>query len=88
VLVTLVGWLSLIKGSLILFLSPAPASVFFLDTLHYERFFYEYTAITFCLGFGLVFMSFARRAHRSHSRPKLNFGATWLKTKSRVSRAA
>ncbi len=59
--VTLVGWASLIKGLLLLFLSPDQASGLFLGTLHYEQFFYEYTAITLVTGIYLTSMSVKAR---------------------------
>ena len=49
ILVTLIGWITLIKGTLFLFLPPATESSLILDTLHLERFFYLY------LGSALVF---------------------------------
>lgn len=55
VLVTLIGWLALLKGLLILFLTPEAAAGFFLGSLHYEQFFYVYGAITFLLGAYLTF---------------------------------
>lgn len=64
VLVTLTGWLSLIKGLAVLFLPPVSASVFFLDTLQYERFFYGYTSFTAVLGIILVAMSLSHRTRR------------------------
>jgi hypothetical protein len=57
VMVTLSGWLSLIKGLTLLFLTPDVASVFFLDALHYEQFFFGYTAFTLLLGVALVAMT-------------------------------
>jgi len=60
VIVTLVGWVSLLKGIVLLFLTPAAASVFFLDTLRYEALFYGYSAFTGLLGVFLVAMSFRR----------------------------
>ena len=55
VIVTLIGWLSLLKGLLLLFLWPEAASRFFLAGLHYEQFFYLYAAISFLLGIYLTY---------------------------------
>jgi len=56
VIVTLFGWVTLIKGLLFLFLSPETTSVFFLGELHYEQFFYFY--VGFCLLLG-IYMTYA-----------------------------
>ena len=58
VIVTLVGWLTLIKGLLFLFLSPEVAAGFFLGGLHYEQLFYLYAAISLILGFYLTYRGF------------------------------
>jgi len=55
VIVTLIGWLTLIKGLLFLFLSPEAASGFFLRGLHYEQLFYLYAAISLLLGTYLTY---------------------------------
>ena len=55
VIVTLIGWSSLLKGLLILFLWPEAAYRFFLVGLHYEQFFYLYAAISLILGIYLTF---------------------------------
>jgi hypothetical protein len=55
VVVTLVGWTALLKGVLLLFLSPAGESEFFLGTLHYEQLFYLYSAISILLGIYLTY---------------------------------
>lgn len=55
VIVTLIGWLSLAKGLLILFLSPEAAAGFYLEVLHYDQFFYFYAAISLVLGIYLIF---------------------------------
>lgn len=57
VVVTLVGWVALLKGLLILFLSPDTASGFFLATLHYEDYFYFYAAFSLLLGIYLAYAS-------------------------------
>jgi len=58
VVVTLVGWLVLIKSLLFLFLSPAAAPLFFLDWLHYDQLFYVYAAVSLLLG---VYLTYAAR---------------------------
>jgi hypothetical protein len=55
VIVTLVGWVALTKGLLILFLSPEAASEFFLGRLHYEELYYWYTAASLLLGIYLIY---------------------------------
>ena len=57
VIVTLVGWLTLIKGLLFLFLSPE-AAVGFLGAFHYEQLFYLYAAICLILGVYLTYGGF------------------------------
>jgi hypothetical protein len=58
VIVTLVGWMSLIKGLLFLFLPPEAAMGVFIGGLHYEQLFYMYTAITLVLGVYLTYGGF------------------------------
>ncbi len=55
VAVTLVGWAALIKGALLMFLSPEAASEFFLGGTHYEQLFYFYSGILFLLGVYLTY---------------------------------
>jgi hypothetical protein len=62
VTVTLIGWLSLIKGGLLLFLSPEAASGFFLAGLHYEQLFVLYAAISLVLGIYLTYGGFRAAA--------------------------
>jgi hypothetical protein len=61
VVVTLTGWMMLIKGMFLLVLSPEGTYQFFLAGLHYEQFFYEYTAIPLVLGVYLTYAGFARQ---------------------------
>ena len=58
VIVTLIGWLTLIKGLLFLLLSPEAAVRFFLGGLHYEQSFYLYAAISLVLGVYLTYRGF------------------------------
>ena len=61
VLVTLTGWLILIKGALLLFLSPEEIYRLLLSALHYQHFFYPYTVIPLVLGVYLAFAGFAQQ---------------------------
>jgi hypothetical protein len=55
VIVTVTGWLLLIKGTLLLFLSPESASGLFLTGIHYERYFHLYMGIALFLGIYLTY---------------------------------
>ena len=57
-IITLIGWLALIKSLLLLFLSPATAVRFVLGQLHYQRFFYDYAAVSIALGIFLTCAGF------------------------------
>ena len=57
VVVTLVGWISLTKGLILLFLPPAYSLVYF-EALHYGQFFYAYMSVTLIIGIYLTFSSF------------------------------
>lgn len=61
IVVTLVGWVTLIKGALLLFLSPDQESAVFLDGLHYAQLFYLYFGISVCLGAYLTWSGFRTR---------------------------
>jgi hypothetical protein len=54
---TLVGWISLIKGLIFMFLS-LDAAVNYFAALHYERFFYVYAGIDLILSAYLVYAGF------------------------------
>lgn len=58
VVVTLVGWVTLIKGLSFLFLSPEVEAEFFLRQLHYQQFFYMSAAISLVLGIYLTYGGF------------------------------
>jgi hypothetical protein len=62
VVVTLVGWIALIKGSLLIFLSPEQESSLFLDTLRLEQLFYLYLGGTLLLGIYLTYAASRPRA--------------------------
>jgi len=55
VVVTLIGWWSLVKGLVILFLSPTQAPTLFLGEMHYAKLFYFYTALSLALGVYLTY---------------------------------
>jgi ribose/xylose/arabinose/galactoside ABC-type transport system permease subunit len=57
IIVTLVGWLALVKGLLLLFFSPEGVARFF-DRFQYEQHFYFYAATTLILGAYLTYASF------------------------------
>ena len=58
VIVTLVGWLILIRGLLLLFLWPEAAVGLFAG-LHFEQLFYLYVAISLILGIYLTYAGFS-----------------------------
>lgn len=58
VLVTLTGWMMLIKGALLLFLPPEAQAGFFLAGLHFEQLFYPYSAFALLLGLCLAYGGF------------------------------
>jgi vacuolar-type H+-ATPase subunit I/STV1 len=58
VTITILGWLTLIKGLLFLFLSPDAAMGFFLGGLHYGQLFYLYATICLILGVYLTYGGF------------------------------
>lgn len=59
VVVTLFGWVSLIKGTLLLVLSPEMESRVFIVGLHYEQFPNLYAAFALLLGTYLTFAGFS-----------------------------
>jgi hypothetical protein len=63
VVVTLVGWVTLIKGLSFLFLSPEVEAELFLRQLHYQQFFYMYSAISLVLGIYLTYGGFLSKSH-------------------------
>ena len=62
-IITLIGWLALIKSLLFLFLNPAMEARFFLGQLHYQQFFYDYAAISIALGVVLTYAGFTSSPH-------------------------
>ena len=57
VTVTVLGWLTLIKGLTFLALPPAKAARFY-EALKYERFFFVYMGVAFVLGLYLIVSAF------------------------------
>jgi len=62
VVVTVVGWIALIKSLFFLFLSPEMEAGLFLGQLHYRQLFYLYTAISLVLGAYLTYSGFTSRS--------------------------
>ncbi len=62
VIVTLVGWITLVKSLFFLFLPPELEAKFFLRQLHYRQLFYMYTAISLVLGVYLTYGGFKSRS--------------------------
>ena len=63
VIVTLVGWITLVKSLFLLFLPPEVEAEFFLRQLHYQELFYVYGAISLVLGVYLTYGGFKSRSH-------------------------
>jgi hypothetical protein len=59
IIVTLFGWVSLIKGTLLLILSPETESRVFIVGLHYEQFPNLYAAFALLLGAYLTYAGFS-----------------------------
>ena len=57
VVVTLVGWISLVKGLVFLLLPPETSLAYF-EALRYGQFFYAYLTVTLVIGIYLTFASF------------------------------
>jgi putative exporter of polyketide antibiotics len=60
-IVTLVGWMTLLKSLSFLFLWPETEASLFLEQLHNRRLFYLYTAISLVLGVYLTYDGFRSR---------------------------
>lgn len=58
VVVTLIGWITLVKGLLFLLLPPELDAEFFLSKLHYGQLYYFYGAISVVLGVYLTYGGF------------------------------
>jgi hypothetical protein len=59
VVVTLIGWITLVRG-IVLLLVPPDALASFVEKIDIERHFYVPSVITFLLGFYLTYMGFRR----------------------------
>jgi vacuolar-type H+-ATPase subunit I/STV1 len=62
VIVTLVGWLTVIKSLLFLFLPPEVEAGFFLRQLHYQQLYYLYAVVSLVLGIYLTYGGFKSRS--------------------------
>jgi len=63
VVVTLVGWITLTKSLLFLFLPPEVEAGLFLGQLHYQPLFYVYGAFSLVLGVYLTYGGFLSKSH-------------------------
>ncbi len=63
VVVTLIGWMALVKSLFFLFLPPQMEAGLFLRQLHYGQLFYLYSAISLVLGVYLTYGGFRSRSH-------------------------
>ena len=63
VIVTIVGWITLLKGLLVLLLPPEMEADFLLKGLHYERLFYVYSSISLVIGIYLTYRGFTSSSH-------------------------
>jgi len=63
VVVTLVGWMALVKSLFFLFLPPEMETRLFLQQLHYQQLFYLYGAISLALGLYLTYGGFKSTSH-------------------------
>lgn len=62
VVVTIVGWLTLLKGLFLTFLVPAGAAAY-LSAVRYEQFFYIYAGATLALGAYLTYGGFTLKGN-------------------------
>jgi hypothetical protein len=60
ILVTLIGWIMLLRGVFLLFLPPE-ATLGVLAAMQFEKFFYIYLGIPFVIGIYLTYLAFAVR---------------------------
>ena len=63
VVVTLVGWMALVKSLFFLFLPPEMETRLFLQQLHYQQLFHLYGAISLAPGVYLTYGGFKSRSH-------------------------
>ena len=69
IVVTVIGWLTLLKALLILFVPPNVESRFLLELLHSNRLFYFRLALMFLLGIYLTYGGFAASPKNRPSLP-------------------
>ena len=69
IVVTVIGWLTLLKALLILFVPPNMQSRFLLELQHSDRLFYFRLALTFLLGIYLTYGGFAASPKNRPSLP-------------------
>ena len=62
VVVTVIGWLTLLKGMMFWVLPPGAAADFYLERLHYARLYPFYGALSFSIGLYLTVAGFRRSA--------------------------
>ncbi|MGO9413211.1 MAG: hypothetical protein ACLQCB_20990, partial [Spirochaetia bacterium] len=62
VVITILGWLTLVKGLMFLLLFSCGAAEFYLGTFHYSQLFYLYMAICLALGAYLTWGGFRAKA--------------------------
>ncbi|MGC1387981.1 MAG: hypothetical protein WA807_08260 [Steroidobacteraceae bacterium] len=62
IIVTLIGWLTLVKGVLFLGLTPEAETAWFLKGLHYRELFHLYAAISLAIGAYLTHGGFSTRS--------------------------
>jgi hypothetical protein len=62
VVVTIVGWLTLVKGLFLTFLAPAGTAAY-LSAVHYEQLFYVYAGVTLALGAYLTYGGFKMKGN-------------------------
>jgi vacuolar-type H+-ATPase subunit I/STV1 len=65
VVVTVVGWITVMKGLLLLFLPADMEAGLILRQLHYDQFFYLYMAISLAIGIYLTYGGFASKTQAS-----------------------
>ena len=64
VVVTVIGWLTLLKGLMLWVLTPAAAAGLYLERLHYSELYYLYCAFSGAIGLYLAVSGFAAGRRR------------------------
>jgi len=62
IVVTIIGWLTLLKGLFLTFLAPAGAGAY-LSAVRYEQLFYIYAGVTLALGAYLTYGGFTMKGN-------------------------